>query len=151
MPYYNDVGTGNYTGNRVVTGWKIVSVTTDGSVTPYNSFTTGDDAPAYNFADRKCTAKDIYSETNKRVFNQGAYWDVPEGVTAIVIEPYWGNARYVADACLDVVYKDGTIKSNNKDVIDAMSTPSPVTTIGGGARYTNGTSHKFKDIDHLRC
>lgn len=27
LPYYNDVGTGNYTENRVVTGWKITSIT----------------------------------------------------------------------------------------------------------------------------
>ena len=26
LPYYNDVGTGNYTGNKVVTGWKITSI-----------------------------------------------------------------------------------------------------------------------------
>ena len=154
LPYFNDYCTGNYTSTQVVTGWKITSITGGTS----GSYTTDADATAdsngnitttpYNFADRKCTNKDLYGEGgSNRVFNQGAYWDVPEGVTAITIQPYWGNARYVADACLDVVYKETTIKSNNKDVIDAMSTPSPVTTIGGGARYTNGTSHKFKDID----
>ncbi|MBR3528650.1 MAG: hypothetical protein IKN84_03230, partial [Bacteroidales bacterium] len=36
LPYYNDVGTGNYTGNRVVTGWKITAITAiDGD--PYTS------------------------------------------------------------------------------------------------------------------
>ena len=27
LPYYNEVGTGNYTGNKVVTGWKITAIT----------------------------------------------------------------------------------------------------------------------------
>ena len=138
LPYYNEVGTGNYTGDRVVTGWKIVSVTTDGSVSSYNDFTTGDDAPAYNFADRKCTAKDIYSDTNKRVFNQGAYWDVPEGVTGITIQPYWGKAVYLSDAYWDVTYKNnGT---------DAMATAVNVETIGGGQRYGNGETFNSQTV-----
>ena len=137
LPYYNDVGTGNYTQNKVVTGWKIVSIS-DGT----HSFSTGSDASAtvddngditlttpYNFADRKSTAKDKYSDTNKRVFNQGAYFDVPEGVTSITIEPYWGKCVYVSDQYPDVVY--------NKD----MDTKADVTTVGGGSRYTNGSSY----------
>ncbi len=101
LPYYNDVGTGNYTGNRVVTGWKIVSIT---GGTP-GTFSTGDDAPAYNFADRNCTNKDLYGTGgSNRVFNQGAYWDVPEGVTAITIEPYWAKCVYLADQNADKVY-----------------------------------------------
>lgn len=145
LPYYNEVGTGNYTENRVVTGWKIVSVTTDGSVTDYNDFTTGDDAPAYNFADRQCTAKDIYSNDNKRVFNQGAYWDVPEGVTAITIQPYWANAVYLSDAYLDVTYQNGTNSDVTKpgSIKDAMTTPVNVTTVGGGQRYENGKKYNL--------
>ena len=112
LPYYNDVGTKNYNGNRVVTGWKITSISTG-----THSFTTGEDATAtvdeetgevtlttpYNYADRNCTDKDLYSVSG-RVFNQGAYWDVPEGVTAITIQPYWAKAAYVADSHADVVY-----------------------------------------------
>jgi hypothetical protein len=137
LPYYNDVGTKNYTGNKVVTGWKIVSIS-DGT----NSFSIGSEASAtvddsgnitlttpYNFADRKSTAKDKYSETNKRVFNQGAYFDVPEGVTSITIEPYWAKCVYVSDQYPDVVY--------NKD----MDTKADVTTVGGGPRYTNGSEY----------
>ena len=116
LPYYNDVGMGNYTGNRVVTGWKITSIT--GGTT--GSFTTGTDATAnangeitvapYNFADRHCTNKDLYSVSG-RIFNQGAYWDVPEGVTAITIQPYWAQAVYCADNYRDVVYdKDMKVK-----------------------------------------
>ena len=130
LPYYNDVGTGNYTGNRVVTGWKIVAVTTDGSVSSYNDFTTGDDAPAYNFADRKCIDKDLYSVSG-RVFNQGAYWDVPEGVTGITIQPYWAKAAYVADAYPDVVYNT------------TMTTAYNVPNVGGGEKYKNNTNYNI--------
>lgn len=140
LPYYNDVGTKNYTGNRVVTGWKIVDITTDGSVASYNEFTTGEDATVnasgeitstpYNFADRYCTDKDLYSKSG-RVFNQGAYWDVPEGVTAITIQPYWAKAAYLADANMDVVY--------NKD----MSTAYQVPNVGGGQIYTNDRNYSI--------
>ncbi len=138
LPYYNDYCNGNYTGNRVVTGWKIVSIT-GGTA---GSYSTGDDvtyndkgeltATPYNFADRKCKNKDLYSESG-RVFNQGAYWDVPEGVTAITIQPYWAKCAYLADAYSDVVYKtSGT---------DEMVTVPDVTTVGGGKRYaSNGVS-----------
>ena len=145
LPYYNDVGTKNYTGNKVVTGWKIVSMSKSAG-----SFTTGSDATAtansdgditlstpYNFADRNSTVKDIYSETNKRVFNQGAYFDVPEGVTSITIEPYWGKCVYVADAYPDVVY--------NQD----MSAASNVNTVGGGVRYTNNTSYSINGSNQI--
>ena len=133
LPYYNDVGSKNYTGYKVVTGWKIVNIAS-GS----HSFSTGSEASAtvdtngditlttpYNFADRKSTAKDLYSDTNKRVFSQGAYFDVPEGVTSITIEPYWGKCVYVSDEYADVVYNQ------------TMTTPSNVTTVGGGKRYAD--------------
>ena len=148
LPYYNDVGTNNYTDGKVVTGWKIVSIT-GGTA---GSYTTGAaNAPAdvtydgsgnltatpYNFADRNCTNKDLYGTGgSNRVFNQGAYWDVPEGVTAITIQPYWGKAVYLGDAYLDVVYND------------VMDTPYDVTTVGGGQRYDNGVS-TFNDNDQL--
>lgn len=119
LPYYNEVGIGNYTGNKVVTGWK-VSVT--GGT---NSFSTGTDAPAYNFADPKCTGKDNY-ETSGRVFAQGAYFNVPDGVTSISIQPYWGNAVYLSDPNYDLVYNTSYSATN-------------VTTMG--TRYTNGSSY----------
>lgn len=136
LPYYNDVGTKNYNGNRVVTGWKIVSIT---GGTP-GSFKTGDYATvdangnitesAYNFADRHCTNKDLYGTGgSNRVFNQGAYWDVPEGVTAITIEPYWAKCVYLADANADVVYNT------------AMTSATNVPNVGGGQIYTNGNSY----------
>ena len=121
LPYYNDYGTKNYTGNRVVTGWKITSIT-GGTAGTYNE---ADEWGGYNFADRNCTNKDLYS-VSKRVFSQGAYWDVPKGVTAITIEPYWAIANYVSDATYDVVYDNaytaksfspfGTQYVNNSDI-----------------------------------
>ena len=121
LPYYNDIGTGNYTGRRVVTGWKITSITGGTAGT----FSEADEWGGYNFANRKCTDKDLYS-VSKRVFSQGAYWDVPEGVTAITIEPYWAIANYVSDATYDVVYDNaytaksfspfGTQYANNSDI-----------------------------------
>ena len=136
LPYYNDVGTKNYTDNKVVTGWKIVTIS--GGT---HSFSTGEDATAtadeegnitlttpYNFADRKSTDKDKF-DVSGRVFSQGAYFDVPEGVSSITIEPYWGKCVYVSDTYPDVVYNQG------------MSTATNVTTVGGGQRYTNGKSY----------
>ena len=107
LPYYNDVGEGNYTENKVVTGWKITAITAvDGDpYTAANYPTTGvKDFPDHNYADRKSSNKDLY-DVSKRVFSQGAYFDVPYGVESITIEPYWANAIYVADANYDVVYK----------------------------------------------
>ena len=138
LPYYNDVGTKNYTGNRVVTGWKIVSITSGTA----GSFTTGEDVTynesgeiatmPYNFADRNCTNKDLYGTGgSNRVFNQGAYWDVPEGVTSITIEPYWAKCVYLADANADVVY--------NTNMGTAYSVPN----VGGGKIYNNGTSYSI--------
>lgn len=98
LPYYNDYFNDNYTNGRVVTGWKITDIT--GGTTGIFS-TTGDNQ--YNFADRNCTEKDLYNVSG-RVFAQGSYYNVPEGVTAISIEPYWGNAVYLCDANYDEVY-----------------------------------------------
>ena len=129
LPYYNDYGTQNYTENKVVTGWKITGITAVAN-DPYTSsnypaFSSAGIAefPNYNFADRKSSNKDLYSVSG-RIFSQGAYFDVPYGVTSITIEPYWGKAVYVGDAKLDVVYTNGYV------------TPTGV----AGDQYTNGTS-----------
>ncbi|MBR4649449.1 MAG: hypothetical protein IKO67_04790 [Bacteroidaceae bacterium] len=128
LPYYNDVGTKNYNGNRVVTGWKIVSIT---GGTP-GTFTASDTWGGYNFADRNCTNKDLYGAGgSNRIFNQGAYWDVPEGVTSITIEPYWAKCVYLADPNADKVYNT------------AMETGYDVPRVGGGQIYTNGNSYSI--------
>ena len=128
LPYYNDVGTGNYTGNRVVTGWKITAVSGGAQgnrVAADFTTTTNYDAPNYNFADRDTYAKDLYSISG-RVFSQGAYFNVPKNVTGITIEPYWGIAAYLSDACYDR-YGYNTTDDN-------------LTQVGGGQRYTNDTN-----------
>ena len=123
LPYYNDVGTGNYTGNRVVTGWKITAITPvkNDPYTSANYPTTGiKDFPDHNYADRKSSNKDLYS-VSKRVFSQGAYFDVPYGVTSITIEPYWAKAVYIADPNYDVVYKTD-YKDGNKQHVTQTGT-----------------------------
>jgi len=123
LPYYNDYGTKNYTGNKVVTGWKITDITTIAGdpytksnydyEKVYSSEPSYFDYRNYNFADRKSSNKDLYSVSG-RVFSQGAYFDVPYGVTSITIEPFWGNAAYVSDEYLDVVCKVETVNSRNQ-------------------------------------
>lgn len=106
LPYYNEIfgnpngetwsaKYGDNYGEYVVTGWEITSVTTDGTVTDYNGFVANWES-GYNFADRHCTAKDIY-ETSDRVFAQGGYYYVPDGVTAISIKAHWGKAVYLCN------------------------------------------------------
>ena len=107
LPYYNTVFgnpnadtwaekyANNYT-DQVVTGWKVTAVVTDGTVKTYNEFVPNWET-GYNFADRKCIDKDIYSSTNPRVFAQGGNYYVPDGVTEITIEAYWGKAIYVGN------------------------------------------------------
>lgn len=105
---------GNYT-DYVVTGWKITVISggtpgtfkgyavptvpdatqnvSAGKVTPDDpSNTAWEDG--FNFADRNCTNKDLYSKSG-RVFAQGGYYYVPEGVKGITIEAYWGKAVYL--------------------------------------------------------
>ena len=128
LPYYNNVGTKNYNGNRVVTGWKIVNITGGTKGT----FTAADEFGGYNFADREHWAKDLYGEGGaNRIFNQGAYWDVPEGVTAITIEPYWAKCVYLADQNADKIYKSD------------MSAGYDVSNVGGGKIFNNGSSYSI--------
>ena len=145
LPYYNDVGTGNYTENKVVTGWKITAITpvAGDPYTADNYPTTGvKDFPDHNYADRKSSNKDLYS-VSKRVFSQGAYFDVPYGVTSITIEPYWANAIYVADANYDVVYKNdysgkqgvsqtGTQAVDNTTTFNGQKVRTSITGLGSG-------------------
>ena len=103
------MGTGNYTHNKVVTGWKITDFTggTEGGYSEGSDVTFDSDgnitATPYNFADRKYTDKDNFNVSG-RVFSQGAYFEVPDGVSGITIEPYWADCVYLANASLDVNY-----------------------------------------------
>ena len=144
LPYYNDVGTGNYTGNRVVTGWKITAITPVDNdpytaenydyTKDYSTTPTYFDYPNYNFADRKSSNKDLYSVSG-RVFSQGAYFDVPYGVTSITIEPYWAKAVYIADPNYDVVYKTDYKDTNKQNV---TQTGTQVNTSGTSPTTFNG-------------
>ena len=145
LPYYNDVGSGNYTGNKVVTGWKITAITPVAG-DPYTSTnypTSGiKDYPDHNYADRRSSNKDLYTVSG-RVFSQGAYFDVPYGVSSITIEPYWGNAIYVADQYYDVVYKNdytgkqgvsktGTQIVDNTTEFNSQKVRTSITGLGAG-------------------
>lgn len=168
LPYYNDCGTGNYTGNRVVTGWIITDITTvtgdpytddnyDYTKT-YASNQSYFDYPNYNFADRKSSNKDLYGVSG-RVFSQGAYFDVPYGVTSITIEPYWAKCAYISDPNYDAVFNTSYTKQNVANTgtqvnvgttmfdgekfgtTDELGTAAQkiVTTIGDALTYISGT------------
>jgi hypothetical protein len=142
LPYYNEVGNGNYTDGMVVTGWKVTvsggsnSYSSSGSDVTYDSNGKVTQTP-YNFADRNCTGKDNYS-TSTRVFSQGAYFDVPYGVNEISIEAYWGKAAYICDKYYDVVYT--TEYNGGKDVID-MGMQGNNLLPGGQTIYTSITGN----------
>lgn len=142
LPYYNEIfgdPTSNdhnvrYGGNykdKVVTGWKITSVTggtdvtnkagTDANGVAYDHTFTANWESGYNFADRYCTTKDIYSSTNPRVFAQGGFFYVPEGVTSIAIEAYWGKAVYLHNSGHYIDRVNITNKSGNRTVGDPFS------------------------------
>jgi len=79
--------------DRIIIGWEITSLT---------GGTTGTFSD-YNFADRNCTAKDVYnSSTNPFIYAQGGMFIVPNGVTDITITAHWANAYYVADQYYDM-------------------------------------------------
>lgn len=149
LPYYNTVFgnpngntwdekyAGNYTG-QVVTGWKVTAVTTDGTVT-YNKFVPNWET-GYNFADRKCTDKDLYT-TSRRVFAQGGNYYVPDGVTEITIEAYWGKAIYVRN---DGGYYDRV--NINKGKNDAFTTGSPFAPAGMRENNVNGAAIQTTSI-----
>ena len=139
LPYFNEMGEGNCTKNRVVTGWEITGFKGRTS----DTFDTGDKWGAYNFADRDCTSKDLYSKTG-RVFSQGAYYDVPNGVTGITIKPHWATAAYVADNRYDVAYSN----SYGADGVEDMG----VQTNNGGNKIINGDSQKvYTDVGKARA
>ena len=105
LPYYNEIfGNVNSTnhdirfgGNYkdyVVTGWKITKV--NGQETGTTTFVENWES-GYNFADRTDKFRDLYCNSH-RVFAQGGYYYVPEGVSSIEIEAYWGKAVYLHNA-----------------------------------------------------
>ena len=92
LPYYWEVGgTGNYTHNKVMTGWE---VSVSGGKNFTGSFTQ-------NYANRD------YSVYSGRVFSQGAYLDIPEGATSVSITSHWADCVYLSDPTYDVTYNTG--------------------------------------------
>lgn len=95
LPFANEFDGWTRDYSKICTGWKITAVTggTTGTLTNYD------------FADRDCTAKDIYNATtNPYIFAQGGNFIVPYGVTAITIEANFANAFYLSDAYADCGY-----------------------------------------------
>ena len=153
LPYYNDVGTGNYTEKRVVTGWKITDVSggTQGErVAADFTTTTNYDAPYYNFADRDTYAKDLYSISG-RVFAQGAYFNVPKDVTGITIEPYWAVCTYLSDQYYDRYgYGDGgnlEITSGSTKLLSTRySNNTDYPTSGSGQKVYTSASNAVSNL-----
>ena len=138
LPYYNSIfGNpnssdwairygGNY-GDKVVVGWEITNVTGGTEGTLVKHWQDG-----YNFADRDCTNKD-----KERIFAQGGYYYVPNGVTAITITAKWADAIYLdnsANNSYDRVYMSGT--NAGTDFAPAGHRP---TTLGNGKPVQTGT------------
>lgn len=105
LPYYNEIfgnpegatwaaKYGNNYTSKVVTGWKITKV--NGSTTGSGPDFVEDWESGYNFADRTSTKKDLF-DISGRVFAQGGFYYVPDGVTSIEIEAYWGDAVYLCN------------------------------------------------------
>ncbi|MEE1004135.1 MAG: ZmpA/ZmpB/ZmpC family metallo-endopeptidase-related protein [Bacteroidaceae bacterium] len=97
LPFANEFEGWTRDYSKICTGWKITSV---------SGGTTGS-LQNYNFADRDCTAKDIYNATtNPYIFAQGGNYIVPYGVTSISIEANFANAFYLSDARADFGYNN---------------------------------------------
>ena len=129
LPYYNTVfgnpngvtwaqKYGHNYGDYVVIGWKVsASGGTVGKLVE-------DWQNGYNFADRNCTAKDA-----NRVFAQGGYYYVPEGVTSITITAQWAKAVYFDNT--DHSY-DRVFMSNSKPGTHFAPAGTRPTTLGNG-------------------
>ena len=119
LPFANEYEGWTRDYSKICTGWKINSITggTTGSLTNYN------------FADRDCTAKDLYSNSNY-IFAQGGNYIVPYGVTEINIEANFAKAFYLSDEYYDYGY------NNTYGGQTGLTTKVP-TTYHGRTVYTN--------------
>lgn len=93
LPFANEFDGWTRDYSKVITGWKITSIT-GGTAGTYEN---------YNFGDRDCTAKDLYSNSGY-IFAQGGNYIVPYGVTAITIDANLANAFYLCDPSGDMGY-----------------------------------------------
>lgn len=105
LPFANEFDGWTPDYDYICTGWEITSVNATGK----NGFTD------YNFADRDCTAKDIYDATNNPIiFAQGGNWIVPYGVTSVNIKAHFARAYYLADATYDRAAGGGNTHGGNR-------------------------------------
>jgi len=122
---------GNY-GDQVVVGWEITSVTGGTEGTLVKHWQDG-----YNFADRDCTNKD-----KERIFAQGGYYYVPNGVTAITITAKWADAIYLdnsANNSYDRVYMSYNTDPNKNIGYHFAPAGHRPTTLGNGETVQTGT------------
>lgn len=141
LPYYNEIF-GNPNGDtweakygnnytaHVVTGWDISG---------------GNVATGYNFADR--------NSYSGRVYAQGGYFYVPEGVTSITITAHWANAVYLCnkDFSIDRVnVATGGKKGNNQRSVPEYGSPfTPAGTIPNTLQGQTVYTTIQEAIDHL--
>ena len=142
LPYYNEVFgdpngdtwsekyADNYT-NMVVTGWDITGISGGNPGTFTEDWQYG-----YNFADRKCTNKD-----KERLFAQGGYYYVPDGVESITITAHWATATYIdnTDHSYDRVYFSNGAPSQSGAKTGVHFAPAGYRTAPGGLTVNNGT------------
>ncbi|MCR4837107.1 MAG: hypothetical protein K5899_12140 [Bacteroidaceae bacterium] len=95
LPFANEFENWTRDYSKICTGWKITSITGGTTGTLSN----------HNYADRDCTAKDLYSNSGY-IFAQGGNYIVPYGVTSISIEANFANAFYLSDAQADFGYNN---------------------------------------------
>ena len=95
LPFANEFSGWDRDYSRICTGWEITSIT---------GGTAGSFAN-YDVADRDCTAKDLYANTDY-IFAQGGNYIVPYGVTSISINAHFAKAYYLSDASYEMGYND---------------------------------------------
>lgn len=93
LPFANEYDGWTRDYSKVCTGWKIINVS-NGTAGTYAN---------YDMANRDCTNKDLY-ENSDYIFAQGGYYIVPNGATAISIEAHFANAFYLSDPSYEVGY-----------------------------------------------
>ena len=140
LPYFNDVGIGNYTKwsdnkSHVVTGWEVSfnNGTQGAFYSDSYDVTMSSDGKSiiktpYNYADRSTYAKDL---KENQIYAQGAYLNVPDGVSSITITPHWATAVYLSDANYD------SYNYNGAGVTDF------------GTRYVNGKTYDINGSSQI--
>ena len=155
LPYYNEVFgnpqgdtwankyAGNYT-DKVVTGWEITAIA-GGTAGTFDGSSNHAWKDGFNFADRNCTSKDLYA-TSGRIFAQGGYYYVPEGVTGITITAHWGKAVYLANRGLNIDRVKLTIAKSYKQDKEFKPAGTIASTFQGQTVY-NDLQNAIKALD----